>query len=150
MAHHWEPAGNVSRTLQINFGRTGAVARTTLSTVGGVSRCSTGITSFRTRPDPNGPDIETNLPRDFGLGFVPIIAQNNMTSVTAIIDTQNATIEFGIGTLNALAVVGRRAAPVKNELAVLHVDPATDTSKPYRVDHDRRTLTAYESPGVKQ
>jgi hypothetical protein len=100
MAYHWDTAGNVSRTLQINFGRTGAVARTTLSTVGGVGRCSTGITSFRTRPDPNGPDIETNLPRDFGLGFVPIVAQDNMTSVTAIIDTQNATIEFGIGTLS--------------------------------------------------
>ena len=50
---------------------------------------------------------------------------------------------------DALAAVGRRAAPVKGKLAVLHVDPDTDTSKTYRVDHDRQALTAYESPGVK-
>jgi hypothetical protein len=99
MMYHWETAGNASKTLQINFGRTGAVARTALSTVGGVGRCSTGITQFRTRPDPNGPDIETNLALDFGLGFVPIVGADNMTSVTAMINTVNATIEFGVGTL---------------------------------------------------
>lgn len=67
MFYHWAVAGNASRTLQINFGRTGAVARTTLSTVGGGGRCSGGIRQFRTRPDPNGADIETNLDLDFDL-----------------------------------------------------------------------------------
>lgn len=100
MMFHWDVAGNTSRTLQINFPRTNASARVTLSTVGGVGRCSCGITHFRTRPSPNGPDIDHDLPRDFSLGFVPIIAEDNMTSVTAIIDTNNATIETGIGTLS--------------------------------------------------
>jgi hypothetical protein len=99
MSYHWTVAGNATRTVQINFGRTGAVARTSLSTVGGGARCSGGITQFRTRPDPNGGDVETNLNRDFGLPFVPIVAEDNMTSVTALIDTENATVELGIITL---------------------------------------------------
>jgi hypothetical protein len=51
---------------------------------------------------------------------------------------------------DALAAVRHRATPVTGALAVLHVDPATETSKPYRVDHDRQALTAYESPGAKK
>jgi hypothetical protein len=99
MAFHWAFAANTSATLQINFGRTGAVARTTLSTVGGPGRCSGGITQFRTRPDPNGPDLETNLGLDFGLPMVPIVAEGNMTSVTAVVNTQNFTPEIGFLTL---------------------------------------------------
>jgi hypothetical protein len=99
MSYHWAVAGNATKTVQINFGRTGAVARTSLSTVGGRGRCSGGITQFRTRPDPNGADVETNLNLDFGLPFVPIVAEDNMTSVTAVINTENATVEFGIITL---------------------------------------------------
>ena len=100
MMYHWAVARNTSRTLQINFARTDAAARVTLSTVGGVGRCSCGITQFRTRPNPNGADMEHPLELDFGLGFVPMVAEKNMTSVTAIIDTNNATIETGIATLS--------------------------------------------------
>lgn len=100
MMYHWAVAQNASRTLQINFARTDAAARVTLSTVGGVGRCSCGITHFRTRPNPNGADVEHNLPVDFGLGYVPMVAEKNMTSVTAIIDTNNATIETGVGMLS--------------------------------------------------
>jgi hypothetical protein len=99
MMFHWASSGNSSQSVQINFGRTGAVARTSLSTVGGVGRCSCGITQFRTRPDPNGGDIDSNLALDFGEPFVPIVAADNMTSVTAVINTENATIEFGVMTL---------------------------------------------------
>jgi hypothetical protein len=100
MLYHWVTADNVSRTAQINFARTGAVARTTLSTVGGGGRCSGGITQFRTRPSPNGADVEHAVDLFLGVPFVPIIAEDNMTSVTAVLDTRNATPEAGIMTLS--------------------------------------------------
>jgi hypothetical protein len=81
MSFHWTFVAFDQATVQINFGRTGAVARTALSgvTVGAL----TGISQFRTRADPNGPEQDTNFDFDFRFGWPPIVAQDNMTSVTA-------------------------------------------------------------------
>ena len=108
MLYHWAVAdnsnifgGEATKTVQINFGRTGAVARTTVSTVGkGGGYCAGGITQFRTRPEPNGADVETNVDLYLGSPFVPIVAEDNMTSVTAVISTIfvagviNLTVDF--------------------------------------------------------
>ena len=80
-------------TLHLNFGRTGAVARTTLS---GVSAGAlAGISQFRTRAAPDGPDQETSFPFDFRFGFPPIVAADNMTSVTAELVSQGFQPPFG-------------------------------------------------------
>jgi hypothetical protein len=81
MLFHWTFVAFDQATVQINFGRTGAVARTTLS---GVTRLAlAGISQFRTRADPNGPEQDTNFGFDVRFGWPPIVAADNMTSVTA-------------------------------------------------------------------
>lgn len=73
-----------SYSVQYNFSPTPSVAQTSLSVVaGGGGFCTSGITQYRIRPVPNGPDQDINFGWNYIGAFPPSVNDPNMTSVTA-------------------------------------------------------------------
>jgi hypothetical protein len=84
MAWHWNWAvDGSSASMQVNFPPQMAVAQASLSGADGEGLCMGGITQFRTRTTPNGPDLDHNFGWDSNFGFPPVAFDPIMTSVSA-------------------------------------------------------------------
>jgi hypothetical protein len=75
-----------SASMQVNFGPTLAVAEASLSGANGDGLCMGGITQFRTRTQPDGPDQDHNFGWSSDFGFPPVAFDPIMTSVSAELD----------------------------------------------------------------
>lgn len=77
-----------TETVQINFAPTQAVVLCSLSQADGDGLCACGITQYRTRTTPGGPDQDHNFGISGGSYWLPPNAFDRlMTSVTAELDT---------------------------------------------------------------
>ena len=72
-----------SGSLQINFRPSDALALVSLSMASGEGLCHAGITQYRSRPVPSGPEQDHNFGWSAGFGFPPVARDTTMTSVTA-------------------------------------------------------------------
>jgi hypothetical protein len=81
----WAYGGDdgISASMQINFPPQLAVAQASLSGANGDGLCMGGITQFRTRTTPSGPDQDHNFGWDPNFGFPPVAFDPIMTSVSA-------------------------------------------------------------------
>jgi hypothetical protein len=87
MAWSWGWAVNSSVSLQVNFAPTLAVAQCSLSQADGDGLCAGGITQYRTRTTPSGPDHDHNFGISGGSYWLPPVAFDPlMTSVSAELD----------------------------------------------------------------
>ena len=83
-AWHWGGGGiGGVINLQVNFAPQPAMAQTSLSSVSGPGLCFGGIESYRTRPDPAGPEQTTQYQWDPTFGFPPVVFDNALSSVSA-------------------------------------------------------------------
>lgn len=74
-------------SLQVNFAPTLAVAQCSLSQADGDGLCAGGITQYRTRTTPSGPDQDHNFGISGGSYWLPPVAFDPlMTSVSAELD----------------------------------------------------------------
>jgi len=84
---NWATGGegfdDTTASMQVNFAPTMAVAKTTLSGTNAIGLCMGGITQYRTRTQPNGPDQHHNFGWDPNFGYPPMVYDPNMTSVSA-------------------------------------------------------------------
>ena len=87
MVWHWGSAAHGSVSLQVNFAPTKAVAHTSLSGANGDGLCMGGITQYRTRTRPDGPDQDHNFSWNPNFGFPPLAYDPLMTSVSAELAT---------------------------------------------------------------
>src|SRR5262245_24484418 len=72
-----------STSMQVNFGPTLAVAQASLSGANGDGLCMGGVTQYRTRTQPDGPDQDHDFGWDSQFGYPPIVFDPIMTSVSA-------------------------------------------------------------------
>jgi hypothetical protein len=61
MAWQWGGVNAHTTSLQVNFGPTQAAALCSLSQAGGGGPCAGGITQYRSRTQPDGPDQDHNF-----------------------------------------------------------------------------------------
>ena len=88
MAWQWGWAVGNSTSLQVNFGPTQAVALCSLSQADGDGLCAGGITQYRSRTTPSGPDQDHNFSVTGTTYWLPPMAFDPlMTSVSAELDT---------------------------------------------------------------
>ena len=88
-----------SVSAQYNFSPAFAAAQTSLSMADGDGLCTSGITQYRIRPNPNAPDQDVNFGWDPNFGFPPSVYDPHMTSVTAELDV-GGNGQQGVMTLN--------------------------------------------------
>ena len=87
MAWQWGWAVSSSVSLEVNFAPTMAVALCSLSQADGGGLCAGGITQYRARTQPDGPDQDHNFSISGGTYWLPPMAYDNlMTSVSAELD----------------------------------------------------------------
>jgi hypothetical protein len=84
----WAYGGDsgTSHSIEMRFGPSNAFAQTTLSMAAGDGLCVVGITAYRMRPDPGGPDQETDFQWNPNFGFPPMAYDPNLTYVRAELD----------------------------------------------------------------
>jgi hypothetical protein len=88
MAWNWMWAvGQYSQSAQVNFSPTMAVVLCSLSQADGDGLCAGGITQYRTRTQPDGPDQDHNFSKSGLTYWLPPVAYDPlMTGVTAELD----------------------------------------------------------------
>jgi hypothetical protein len=86
MAWHWGAASSTSVSLQVNFAPTQAVAQCYLSQADRGGLTAGGITQFRSRATPTGPDQDHNFEVSNPAWLPPLAYDPLMTSVSARLD----------------------------------------------------------------
>ena len=97
----WAYGGDngISWSAQYNFSPGFAVAQTSLSMADGDGLVTCGITQYRKRAVPSGPDQDVNFGWNPNFGFPPSVYDPLMTSVTAELDV-GGNGQQGVMTLN--------------------------------------------------
>jgi hypothetical protein len=97
----WAYGGDngISWSVEYNFAPSYAAAQTSLSMADGDGLCTCGITQYRVRPDPGGPDQDVDFNWDPNFGFPPSVYDPNMSGVTAELDV-GGNGQQGVMTLN--------------------------------------------------
>jgi|SRR3954447_8582708 len=86
MAWHWGAAFSTSVSLQVNFAPTQAVAQCYLSQADGGGLTAGGITQYRSRATPTGPDQDHNFEVSNPAWLPPLAYDPLMTSASARLD----------------------------------------------------------------
>lgn len=98
MHYNWGCATSSSWSVQYNFAPSFAVAQVSVIAFGGGGLHGGGVTQYRIRPDPNGPDQDVDFSWNSNFGYPPSVYDPNMTSVTAELDVGQD--QEGVMTLN--------------------------------------------------
>jgi hypothetical protein len=83
MHYTWGWASDNDWSVQYNFSPARAVAQVSLSQAVEQGLCAGGITQYRTKPLPNGPDHDVNFGWNPNFIYPPSVHDPQMTSVTA-------------------------------------------------------------------